>query len=83
MWQNMITTLAGQETATALEKELVQLAGMLEITGAQIKLAILSALFMARKEETKITIAHLLRGLERELMKEGRGLGQAQELRKR
>ena len=82
MWQNMITTLAAQETARQLEKELVQLAGTLEITGAQIKLAILSALFMSRREGSKLTIAHLLRGLERELMKEGRGLGQAQQLQK-
>jgi adenylate kinase family enzyme len=83
MWRNMMTTLAGQETATVLDKELMQLASMLELTGAQIKQSILSALFMARKDGTKITIAHLLRGLERELMKEGRGLGQAQELLKR
>jgi SpoVK/Ycf46/Vps4 family AAA+-type ATPase len=79
MWQNMMTSLAGAVSATALEKEVAQLAAMLDITGAQIKLCILSALFIARHDGTALSLPHLLRGLERELMKEGRGLGQVQE----
>jgi ribosomal protein L18E len=47
----------------------------MEITGAQIKQVVLSALFMARREKTSINITHILAGLERELAKEGRGLG--------
>lgn len=75
LWQRLLTELAGKTTAKALRPDLLRLAHLLDLTGAQIKLAILSALFMARQDKTALTTAHLLRGLERELMKEGRGLG--------
>jgi hypothetical protein len=75
LWQRLLTELAGEATAKALRPDLTRLATLLDLTGAQIKLAILSALFMARHDQTDLTTAHLLRGLERELMKEGRGLG--------
>ena len=47
----------------------------MEITGAQIKQSVLSAMFMARRDKTNLKTPHLLRGLERELAKEGKGLG--------
>jgi SpoVK/Ycf46/Vps4 family AAA+-type ATPase len=75
LWKRLLTALASAHVATTLDKELRQLADMLEITGAQVKQAILSALFMARKEKSDIAITHLLHGLERELAKEGRDLG--------
>ena len=74
LWQQIIQELAGAERAKALSREILQLAGMQEITGAQIKYAVLTALYLARQEQTKIGMAHLLRGLERELAKEGRAL---------
>ena len=84
LWQRIVAELAGAERAAALDKDLARLAGMMEITGAQIKYAVLSAVYLARREKTDIALAHLLRGMERELMKEGRGLGrQAQEMLKR
>jgi SpoVK/Ycf46/Vps4 family AAA+-type ATPase len=75
LWKRLLTALATEQMAADLDERLMQLAEMLEITGAQIKMAVLSALFMARKEKSCITIDHLLNGLERELVKEGRGLG--------
>ena len=81
IWRRVVAELAGAGRADALGPELRQLAGMLELTGAQIKLAALSAVYMARRERQELGLPQLLRGLERELMKEGRGLGrQAQEL---
>lgn len=75
IWKKIIGELTDNITLTKLEKELEKLSNLQEITGAQIKQVILSALFMARKEKSGINISHLLAGLERELAKEGRGLG--------
>jgi len=75
IWRKIISELAGEKTVAALDSQLVQLAEMIDITGAQIKQAVLSALFMARKDKTIVNGSHLLRGLERELAKEGKGLG--------
>lgn len=75
IWRKIIKELAGKNTAFKFDSQLVQLSEMIDITGAQIKQAILSALFMARKDKIDINSSHLLRGLERELAKEGKGLG--------
>ena len=45
-----------------------------ELSGAQIKLSVLSALFLARQRGAPLGLAHLMSGIERELAKEGRGL---------
>jgi len=75
IWRQIIQELAGEKTAAELDAQLVQLSESVEITGAQIKQAVLSALFMARRDKVTINISHLLKGLERELTKEGKGLG--------
>jgi len=46
----------------------------LDLTGAQIKNATLAAAFAAKAERAPLSAAHLLRGLERELNKDGRYL---------
>jgi SpoVK/Ycf46/Vps4 family AAA+-type ATPase len=75
IWKKIIREMAGEKILKELEGELERLSAMREVTGAQIKQAVLSALFMARREGTGLNISHLLEGLERELAKEGRGLG--------
>lgn len=75
IWKKILGEMTDDNTLTKLEAELVKLSTLMEITGAQIKQAVLSALFMARREKVAINIAHLLAGLEREMAKEGRGLG--------
>ncbi len=75
IWKKIIGEMTDNKTLAQLETELVKLSTLMEITGAQIKQAVLSALFMARREKTSINITHILAGLERELAKEGRGLG--------
>ncbi|MBZ4420168.1 ATP-binding protein [Myxococcus sp. RHSTA-1-4] len=74
LWRRMVGELAGPQRLAALEAELPSLAEALELSGAQIKLGVLSALFAARREGTQVELRHLLRGVERELLKEGRAL---------
>lgn len=75
LWRKIVTGLTNEHTTQALEADILRLAGITETTGAQIKQAIVSALFMARREQTGLQGRHLLRGIERELAKEGKGPG--------
>jgi adenylate kinase family enzyme len=75
IWTKVILGLAGVERVDAMKDELKSLAEGLEVTGAQIKFAVLGAMFIARRARQELNIAHVLRGLERELAKEGRALG--------
>ncbi|WP_428667463.1 ATP-binding protein [Reyranella sp.] len=74
LWRRLVGELAGRETATRLASPLQRLADSLEVTGAQIKYAVLSALFAAKRDGAPVGMTHILRGLERELIKEGRAL---------
>ena len=76
IWQRLIGELAGAERLSVLEDALESLSSGLEMTGAQIKLAVLSALFAARRDRTSLSLIHLIKGIERELMKAGRSLSQ-------
>jgi hypothetical protein len=75
IWKKIIGEMTDSKTLAQLETALVKLSTLMEITGAQIKQTVLSALFIARREKATINISHLLAGLEREMAKEGRGLG--------
>ena len=55
---------------------LLKIAHQIELTGAQIKFAILAALFVARRDDRPLNARHLIRGIDRELMKDGRALNQ-------
>ncbi len=74
IWQKVVGGLAGQDTLKEVNGKLPQLAETIDLTGAQIKYSTLSAVFIARQKREGLSIKHLLRGIERELMKEGRGL---------
>lgn len=74
LWRRLVGELAGRETATRLAAPLQRLADAIEATGAQIKYAVLSALFAAKRDGAPVGMTHILRGLERELIKEGRAL---------
>ena len=81
LWQSIIGELAGKERLAALNPHLWTLAEALELTGAQIKFAILSGIFMARQKQEPLSLPHLIAGIERELMKENRGISrQLQEI---
>lgn len=74
IWRQVLGELAGPDALARLENGLALLAQQIELTGAQIKFAILAALFAARRAGERLALPHLLVGLERELMKEGRTL---------
>jgi hypothetical protein len=74
IWRKVVTALAGEDTVERLDVDLARLAEGLDSTGAQIKLAVLTGLFAARRDGEELKATHLVRGVERELMKEGRGL---------
>ena len=57
-----------------IEARVAELADSLDLSGAQIKQAALSALFGARRDRTALAFAHVLHGVDRELVKEGRPL---------
>jgi hypothetical protein len=75
LWTRLVSALAGEERANALAPVLELLSNSAEATGAQIKLALLGALFTARAEKKPLGARHLLTGLDRELGKDGRGIG--------
>lgn len=75
IWKKILGELTDKNTLEKLENELVKLSTLIDITGAQIKQSILSALYKSRKEKSDLNISHILAGLEREMAKEGRGLG--------
>jgi hypothetical protein len=72
IWQRLTRELAGDERAAALEGLLHGLADGVDLSGAQIKLALLAAIFCARQAGEPLGLDHFYRGIERELGKEGR-----------
>lgn len=81
LWNMLINELAGPQTLNgsgddqqALKQNLEVIANGIELTGAQIKYAVLAAVFTARRDRQPLGIKHILRGVDRELMKEGRVL---------
>ena len=74
IWRQITAELAGPERTQALDQHLRLLAEDVPLTGAQIKAAILTALFMARRQGRPLDLETLLAGLNRELLKEGRAL---------
>jgi SpoVK/Ycf46/Vps4 family AAA+-type ATPase len=81
IWYNVVRELAGSDTLDDLAGDLALLAEAVEVTGAQIKYAVLAAVFVARREAQLLDLTHLLRGLDRELVKEGRMLSDRERAR--
>ncbi|HEX5732112.1 MAG TPA: ATP-binding protein [Blastocatellia bacterium] len=75
IWRQVIGELSGPETLSRLEATVEKLATDLDMSGAQIKNAVLGSLFVARRGREPLAMSHLLRGVDRELSKEGRALG--------
>jgi hypothetical protein len=76
IWLKILNKLLPDDNRQILNGQLKTLADNVELTGSQIKFAILSALFAAKREKKLPEMKHLIRGMERELMKEGRALSQ-------
>lgn len=73
LWERCVTGLWGDEAA-ALRPLLARLAEEVDLTGAQIKSAVLTGTLHARARGGGIAARDLVRGVERELDKEGKGL---------
>jgi hypothetical protein len=78
LWSKLVGALAGEVRAKALAPAIELLSQTSDATGAQIKFAVLAALFAARSDDKPLAARHLLMGLDRELGKEGRTIGPKQ-----
>lgn len=63
-----------EDARVPIPEPLETLASVAELSGAQIRDAVLTAMLRARRDAKPLGTAHLLAGVERELQKEGRGL---------
>jgi hypothetical protein len=71
IWRQIVRELAGEERELALAAELEQVAMRVEATGAQIKNAVLAAMFMTRQAGHPLGVEELRHGLQRELSNQG------------
>ena len=81
IWRQVLGEMSDQQSLQRLEQGIEALASRVEMSGAQIKNAVLAAMFVARRSQSLLDMTHLLRGVERELSKEGRSLGKHEQER--
>lgn len=81
IWRRILRELIGAEILRELEPAIAVLAEAVELSGAQIKNAVLAAVFVARRRRRALDIEALMRGVDRELSKEGRGLSERERAR--
>jgi hypothetical protein len=74
IWRKVTGELAGPDLLRGLEPSIALLAETVDASGAQIKNALLAALFISKRTRRPLDIDHIVRGLDRELGKEGRAL---------
>lgn len=74
IWLRIMNELRGETESRKLNTVLVQLANTIELTGAQIKFSILAAVFIAGHAGEDVNARNLLKGIDRELEKEGKSL---------
>jgi MoxR-like ATPase len=74
IWRQVVAGLVTPDIFEPIAPALDHLAANVEATGAQIKYAVLAAAFTAARRREALALPHLLRGLNRELVKEGRSL---------
>jgi SpoVK/Ycf46/Vps4 family AAA+-type ATPase len=74
IWRQVVGELSGLDMLRRLESTIEALALNVQISGAQIKNAVLASIFIARRSREPLAMPHLLRGVEREMSKEGRSM---------
>ena len=74
IWQRLVGELYGDQTRAALAATLQKLADEMPISPAQIKATVLASAFIARRQGRQVQPGDLLRALQREMSKEGRGV---------
>lgn len=74
LWHRLAPPILGQDPATSLSPVLDVLGDTLELSGAQIKNALVAGHFAACRRGVRPAAADLVKGIDRELAKEGRAL---------
>jgi hypothetical protein len=74
LWRRLLGELA-PDHGEVVDHDLAELAAI-EATGAQIKFSVLAAVLAARRDQVPVAPDHLWRGLDRELAKDGRSVGE-------
>jgi MoxR-like ATPase len=74
IWRRILGELGGLERLSSLEGPIAAVSRRVELTGAQIKQAMLTAIFAADAEGSELSLPHILAGIDAELMKDGRAL---------
>lgn len=75
IWKRLLPELAYGSPPEELVQKLPALAEAVELTGAQIKLSLLAAVFAAKRQGAPLALRHLYQGISREIAKEGRTFG--------
>ncbi len=78
LWTRLIAALSSLDDAKSLAHPIELLAKNVEATGAQIKFAVLGAMFSAKAKGRALSAKDLLVGIDRELAKEGRAIESAE-----
>jgi hypothetical protein len=74
IWRRIVSGLAGEQSMNTIAGQLKALASDLELTGAQIKYAVLTAVYASRRQGKSLNMSHLMLGVDRELIKQARAL---------
>jgi hypothetical protein len=74
IWQRLVREMAGAERELAMRGHLGALATRLDLSGAQIKVSLLTAMFAAARARAPLDPEHLYYGINQELLKEGRSV---------
>jgi SpoVK/Ycf46/Vps4 family AAA+-type ATPase len=78
LWESLVASIGGSDAHASTRSALPTFAAGFDLSGAQIKYVVLHSLYLARRERATIRIRHLVSGVERELNKDGRGIGRAE-----
>ncbi len=74
IWQRLVRELAGADREVVLRAHLGALANRVDLSGAQIKVSLLGAMFAAARARAPLGLDHLYHGINQELLKEGRSV---------
>ena len=74
IWEKIVGQMLGDEALRSARPALAQVAESVEVTGAQIKNAVLGAIFIAKRAGEPCGPPHIAQSLHRELAKQGRAL---------
>ncbi|WP_136656725.1 ATP-binding protein [Nitratireductor sp. XY-223] len=74
IWRQILAEVFGAATLARLSDPVDRIARRVDVTGAQIKQALLTAAFAADADGSDLDVAHVLDGIDAELMKDGRAL---------